>query len=111
MLRNIAKTALAAAAVAGACLSVNAQQTASVSISVKNHQFEPREIHAPAMSASICEVADADSSFMSGLDGVGCGCIADSRGRVAAVIFCRTFGAKLGSISATPAITASFTGG
>src|SRR5262249_62413394 len=30
------------------CLPVNAQQAANVSISVKNHRFQPAEIHAPA---------------------------------------------------------------
>jgi hypothetical protein len=64
MLRNIAKTALAAAAVAGACLSVNAQQTASVSISVKNHQFQPREIHAPANVPVELHVKNLDSAPM-----------------------------------------------
>ena len=30
------------------CLPANAQQAASVTVSVKNHQFQPKEIHAPA---------------------------------------------------------------
>jgi len=30
------------------CVPANAQQAASVTISVKNHRFQPAEIHAPA---------------------------------------------------------------
>jgi heme/copper-type cytochrome/quinol oxidase subunit 2 len=64
MLRNVAKTALVVAAVAGACLSVHAQQTASVTISVKNHQFQPGEIHTPANVPVELHVKNLDSAPM-----------------------------------------------
>lgn len=48
MAKMIARIALVALVVAGACLSATAQQTASVTVSVRNHRFQPAEIHAPA---------------------------------------------------------------
>jgi hypothetical protein len=64
MLRNIAKTAFAATVVAGACLSVNAQQSASLTVSVKNHRFQPGEIHAPANVPIELHVKNLDSAPM-----------------------------------------------
>ena len=48
MVGIIARIALVASLAAGACLSATAQQTAAVTVSVKNHRFQPAEIHAPA---------------------------------------------------------------
>jgi len=45
---NIAQYIVAASILVAACFSANAQQAASVSITVKNHRFQPAEIHAPA---------------------------------------------------------------
>ena len=48
MTGTIAKNVAAALVLAAACFPAGAQQAASVSISVKNHRFQPAEIHAPA---------------------------------------------------------------
>jgi hypothetical protein len=45
---KIAKIALVALVFAAAAFPAHAQQAASVSITVKNHRFQPAEIHAPA---------------------------------------------------------------
>jgi hypothetical protein len=47
MIANIGKIILTVFLLAF-CLPASAQQAASVSISVKNHRFQPAEIHAPA---------------------------------------------------------------
>ena len=64
MVGTIARIALAALAVAGTCLSATAQQTASVTISVKNHRFQPTEIHAPANVPFELRVKNLDSAPM-----------------------------------------------
>ena len=48
MTANIVKGVLTVVLVVAGCLAANAQQAANVSISVKNHRFQPAEIHAPA---------------------------------------------------------------
>ena len=48
MISNIAKNVFAALVLAAACLPANAQQAASVTVSVKNHRFQPAEVQAPA---------------------------------------------------------------
>lgn len=48
MTANIEKILFAALLLAAACVQASAQQTASVTVSVKNHRFQPAEIHAPA---------------------------------------------------------------
>lgn len=48
MISNITKAGFSALLLAAACFPASAQQAASVSISVKNHRFQPAEIHAPA---------------------------------------------------------------
>jgi hypothetical protein len=48
MISNIAKNVIAVLVLAAACLPANAQQAASVTVSVKNHRFQPAEIQAPA---------------------------------------------------------------
>jgi len=47
-----------------ACLPANAQQTANVSISVKNHQFQPAQIHAPANVPIELRVKNLDATPM-----------------------------------------------
>jgi hypothetical protein len=47
MISNIIKNVIAVLVLA-ACLPANAQQAASVTVSVKNHRFQPAEIQAPA---------------------------------------------------------------
>ena len=64
MAGTIARIALAALVVAGACLSATAQQTASVTVSVKNHRFQPTEIHAPANVPIELRVKNLDSAPM-----------------------------------------------
>lgn len=44
--------------------AVNAQQPASVTISVKNHSFQPREIHAPANVPIMLTVKNLDATPM-----------------------------------------------
>ena len=48
MVSNITKNVIAVLVLAAACLPANAQQAASVTVSVKNHRFQPAEIQAPA---------------------------------------------------------------
>ena len=48
MTGNIAKGIFTVLLVVAGCLAATAQQAANVSISVKNHRFQPAEIHAPA---------------------------------------------------------------
>lgn len=48
MICNITKNVIAVLVLAAACLPANAQQAASVTVSVKNHRFQPAEIQAPA---------------------------------------------------------------
>ncbi len=48
MICNITKNVVAVLVLAAACLPANAQQAASVTVSEKNHRFQPAEIQAPA---------------------------------------------------------------
>src|SRR5215475_15740861 len=64
MVGTIARIVLAAFVVGGTCLCVNAQQTASVTVSVKNHRFQPTEIHAPANVPIELRVKNLDSAPM-----------------------------------------------
>jgi hypothetical protein len=48
MIMNFGRMVLAMLLVAIASLPSSAQQTANVTVSVKNHRFQPGEIHAPA---------------------------------------------------------------
>jgi len=63
MMANIGKVALAALLVA-ASLPASAQQAANVSISVKNHQFQPAQIHAPANVPIELRVKNLDATPM-----------------------------------------------
>jgi hypothetical protein len=47
-----------------ACLSAAAQQKVTLNISVKNHRFQPAEIHAPAKAPIEIHVKNLDSSSM-----------------------------------------------
>src|SRR5262249_22675574 len=64
MVGPIAKIVLAASLVAGTCLCVNAQQSASVTVSVKNLRFQPAKIHAPANVPIELRVKNLDSAPM-----------------------------------------------
>jgi hypothetical protein len=64
MISNIAKKVFAALLFAVACLPANAQQAASVTISVKNHRFQPAEIQAPAKVPIELRVKNLDSTPM-----------------------------------------------
>ncbi|HYV69248.1 MAG TPA: cupredoxin domain-containing protein [Pseudolabrys sp.] len=64
MVGIIARILLAASLVGGTCLGVNAQQTASVTVSVKNHRFQPTEIHAPPNVPIELRVKNLDSAPM-----------------------------------------------
>jgi cupredoxin-like protein len=48
MIANIAKPVFVALVLAAGCFPTSAQQAATVSISVKNHRFQPAQIHGPA---------------------------------------------------------------
>jgi hypothetical protein len=61
---NIAKTVFAALVFAASCLPASAQQAASVSITVKNHRFQPAEIHAPAKVPIELRVKNLDPTPM-----------------------------------------------
>ena len=63
MFVNIGRIGLAALLLA-ASFPANAQQTANVSISVKNHQFQPAQIHAPANVPIELRVKNLDATPM-----------------------------------------------
>ena len=48
MIGKVGKFSFVIFVCAAACLPAAAQQSASVTVSVKNHQFQPTQIHAPA---------------------------------------------------------------
>jgi hypothetical protein len=56
--------ATVAAALAFAAPAAHAQQTANLSVSVKNHKFQPAELHAPANVPIVITVKNLDSSRM-----------------------------------------------
>jgi hypothetical protein len=64
MRKIIAKIVFVALLIASAGLPSTAQQAASVSISVKNHRFQPAEIHAPANVPIELHVKNLDSTPM-----------------------------------------------
>jgi hypothetical protein len=64
MLPRIAKIAFVALVFAAAGSQASAQQAASVSISVKNHRFQPAEIHAPAKVPIELRVKNLDATPM-----------------------------------------------
>jgi Cupredoxin-like domain len=64
MLRKIAKIAFIALVFAAAGVPAKAQQAASVSISVKNHRFQPAQIHAPAKVPIELRVKNLDPTPM-----------------------------------------------
>jgi hypothetical protein len=64
MTKNIGRIALAALLVATASLSATAQQAASVTISVKNHRFQPAEVHAPANVPIELHIKNLDAAPM-----------------------------------------------
>jgi hypothetical protein len=64
MISNIARNVFSGLFLAAACLPAAAQQAASVSISVKNHRFQPAEIHAPAKVPIELRVKNLDPTPM-----------------------------------------------
>lgn len=64
MTGTIAKGILTVVLVVVGCLAASAQQAANVSISVKNHRFQPAEIHAPANVPIELRVKNLDSTPM-----------------------------------------------
>jgi len=62
-MKHVAKIAFTAFLVASAC-TATAQQTANVAINVKNHRFQPAEIHAPANVPIELRVKNLDSAPM-----------------------------------------------
>ena len=64
MIGNFRKVLLAVLFIAAASLSLSAQQTAKVTVSVKNHRFQPAEIHAPANVPIELHVKNLDSAPM-----------------------------------------------
>jgi Cupredoxin-like domain len=64
MTANIGKFVLAVLLLAGAFLPASAQQTANVTISVKNHRFQPAEINAPAKVPIELRVKNLDPTPM-----------------------------------------------
>lgn len=64
MSMTITKVAFVALLIASAGLPAAAQQAASVSVSVKNHRFQPTEIQAPANVPIELHVKNLDSTPM-----------------------------------------------
>jgi cupredoxin-like protein len=64
MIANIAKSVFAALVLAAVCFPASAQQTVSVSISVKNHRFQPAQIQAPAKVPIELHVKNLDPTPM-----------------------------------------------
>jgi hypothetical protein len=64
MIRNFGKVILAVLFVATISAPSSAQQTANVTVSVKNHRFQPGEIHAPANVPIELRVKNLDSAPM-----------------------------------------------
>ena len=64
MSRKIATIVFVALVFAAAGNSASAQQSASVSISVKNHRFQPAQIHAPAKVPIELRVKNLDPTPM-----------------------------------------------
>jgi hypothetical protein len=64
MIANIVKIVFAVLLSVAACFPASAQQTASVTVSVKNHRFQPAEIHAPANVPIELHVKNLDSTPM-----------------------------------------------
>jgi uncharacterized protein (DUF58 family) len=65
MKRYLARTAFVFVILTlAAGLSASAQQTATVSVSVKNHRFQPAQIHAPAKVPIELRVKNLDSTAM-----------------------------------------------
>ncbi|MGA7386879.1 MAG: cupredoxin domain-containing protein [Pseudolabrys sp.] len=64
MIANIAKTLFVTLVLAAACFPAGAQQTASVSVSVKNHRFQPAQIQAPAKVPIELHVKNLDPTPM-----------------------------------------------
>jgi hypothetical protein len=62
-MKHVAKIAFTAFLVATAC-TATAQQTPNVAINVKNHRFQPAEIHAPANVPIELRVKNLDSAPM-----------------------------------------------
>ncbi len=64
MISNNVKTVIALVLLATSCLPASAQQTATVSISVKNHRFQPAQIQAPARVPIELHVKNLDPTPM-----------------------------------------------
>jgi cupredoxin-like protein len=64
MVANIAKTLFVALVLVAGCFPISAQQAASVSVSVKNHRFQPAQIHAPAKVPIELHVKNLDPTPM-----------------------------------------------
>jgi cupredoxin-like protein len=64
MIADIAKTVIAVLILTAVCFQASAQQAVSVSISVKNHRFQPAEIHAPAKVPIELHVKNLDPTPM-----------------------------------------------
>lgn len=64
MYGRLAKLFFAAVLLVAGGLPLNAQQTASVTVSVKNHRFQPAEIHAPAKVPIELHVKNLDPTPM-----------------------------------------------
>ena len=64
MIANTSKTLFVALVLAVACFPAGAQQAASVSVSVKNHRFQPAQIQAPAKVPIELHVKNLDPTPM-----------------------------------------------
>jgi hypothetical protein len=64
VISNNVKTVIALVLLATSCLPASAQQTATVSISVKNHRFQPAQIQAPARVPIELHVKNLDPTPM-----------------------------------------------
>jgi hypothetical protein len=64
MIRNFGKVILSVVFVATISAPSSAQQTANVTVNIKNHRFQPGEIHAPANVSIELRVKNLDSAPM-----------------------------------------------
>jgi cupredoxin-like protein len=64
MVRLLARAAIVAFLVTGACLHANAQQSKSITLNYKNHRFQPAEVQVPANVPVQLRVKNLDSTPM-----------------------------------------------
>ena len=64
MTKHFAMIAMTMLVAAGALIAAPARADTTISITVKNHRFQPAEVHAPANTPIILKVKNLDSTAM-----------------------------------------------